>query len=222
MKGATGTPAFVSISVNAIPVSGTSKWNAADAGDFFWILTEVKDGRESVGRRFPAAGIQAVTEGDEVVLTVAPNDPFSDSFRVYRGSDGDLDTDAFHIFEVANDGAGADIVVYDLNGERPNTSYAFALNIRTEAQKFLHSAPTGQRSTYSLAVEESDRFFGMKDNPRNTVTMVQLGPAMGVLELATILATTSRPLLYSAAAMQVRNPLQNVVFKNIGTASAAA
>jgi hypothetical protein len=42
---------------------------------------------------------------------------------------------------------------------------------------------------------------------------------MGVLELATILATTSRPLLYSACAMQVRNPLQNIVFINIGTES---
>jgi hypothetical protein len=220
MKGATGAPPAVGIAVNAVPTSGTSKFFAADAGNFFYLVTEVKNERESLGTRAPAgAAVQAVAQGEEVELTITPSDPFSDSFRVYRGDEGDADTDAWFIFEIANDGAGADVSAFDLNLFRPHTSVAFGLNIRSEASRFLHSAPTGQRDSYALAVEESDRFFGMEDNPRNTVTMVQLGPAMGVLELATILATTSRPLLYSACAMQVRNPLQNIVFINIGTES---
>ncbi len=222
MKGATSAPPSVLIQVNTSPTSGTSKFKAADAGDFFYLITEVKNGRESLGTRAPGAGIIAVTEGDEVEFTITPADPFSDSFKIYRGDSGDADTDAFFIFEVANDQSGGAVSAFDLNDFRPNTSFAFGLNIRSESQRFLHTAPTGLRSSYALATEESDRFFGMEDNPRNTVTMVHLGPQMGVLELATILATTSRPLLYSACAMQVRNPLQNLVFKNIGTAAAAA
>lgn len=196
-----------------------SKFNAGDGGNYFWIVTEIKNDRESLGRRFPTSGTQAVAQGQEVAFSITPTDPLSDTFKVYRGMEGDSDTEAYAIFEVANSGGGGAVTFYDLNNYRHNTGFAFGLNIRSEASQFLHSEPTGQRSRYALAQEESERWFGMSDNPRNTVTMVHLGPVMGTMELATILATTSRPLAYSACAMQVRNALQNIVFINVGSST---
>lgn len=197
-----------------------SKWRAEDATQAFYIVTESKNQRESLGARTPAAGTVPVAVSNEVEFTAQPSDPLSDSFLVYRGQAGDADTDAWKIFEVANDGGGAPVTIYDLNHDRPGTSYAFGLNIRTESSEFLHSPVSGgTRDSYALAREENTQFLGMPDNPQNTVTRVNLGPAMGVMELATLLATTSRPLLYSALAMQVRNALQNVAFKNVGSTS---
>jgi hypothetical protein len=218
-QGAPGAP-NLSGAVVTVPTAGVSKWNAADAGNYFWLVTEVKDERESLAARYPTSGTQAVTQGDQVNLTITPSNPTSDSFKVYRGDDSDsADTDAWFAFEVANSNGGGAVVAYDLNHDRPGTSVAFALNIRSESQAILHSAPSGVRSSYALAVEESERFMGQPDDYTNTVTAVELGPTMGVMELAPILATVGRPLLYSACAMQVRNPLQNFVFKNVGSDS---
>jgi hypothetical protein len=215
MRGAPGAPT-ASHTLNATATSpNVSKWFAADASTFFWMITEIRDGRESLGVRVPASGGQAVTVDNEVEFAITPNDPLSDTFAIYRGVNGQATTTAWKIFEVANDGGGAAVTAFDLNAYRPNCSTVFGLNIRSEASEYLHSAPTGLRDNYSLAVEESERFLTMSDNPQNTVTMVSLGPSMGVLELAAILATTSRPLLYSACAMQVRNPLQNIAFINV-------
>lgn len=217
MRGAPAAPA-ASHTLNA-SASGAnvSKWNASDAGTFFWVVTEIRDGRESLGTRVPASGGQAVAVGNEVEFSITPSDPLSDTFAIYRGVNGQANVTAWKIFEVANSGGGAAVTAFDLNAYRPNTSSVFALNIRSESSEYLHSAPTGLRDTYALAVEESERFLTMSDNPQNTVTMVTLGPTMGVMELAAVLATTSRPLLYSACAMQVRNPLQNLVFINVGS-----
>jgi hypothetical protein len=219
MDQAPTSPPAVTLTLNSSPTgSNVSKWIAGDAGEFFWIVTEIKNGRESLGRRVPSSGTQAVGVGQEIQLAITPTDPLSDSFKIYRSvSSDDADTEAFGIFEVANSGSGGAVTTYDLNQARPNTSVAFGLNIRSEASEFLHQVPNGVRSQYSLAVENSERFLGMDDNPMNTVSLAQLGPSMGTMELATILPTTSRPLIYSAAAPQCRNPLQNIVFINIGS-----
>jgi len=217
--GAPGAPA-VAGQINTVPVGGTSKWNAADAGNNFWLVTEMKDERESLATRYPTSGTAAVTQGDEAQLTITPSNPLSDSFKIYRGDDSDSgDTDAWFAFEVANDNSGGAVVAYDLNQKRPGTSTVFGLNIRSESQAIIHSAPGGVRSSYATAVEESERFLGQPDDVTNTVTAVELGPSMGVMELAPILATVARPLLYSAVAAQVRNPFQNIVWINVGTDS---
>lgn len=215
MRGAPSAPAASHTLNGAATGARVSKWNAADAGTFFWMVTEIKDGRESLGTRVPAAGGQAVSANQEVQFAVTPSDPLSDTIAFYRGINGQANTTAWKIFEVAGNGTGAVIDAFDLNAYRPNCSSVFALNIRSESSEFLHQAPTGLRDSYSLAVEDAERFLTMKDSTENTVTMVNLGPAMGVMELSAVLATTSRPLLYSACAMQVRNPLQNLVFINV-------
>lgn len=217
------SPPAVTLTLNATPTgANVSKWRAGDGGNFFWLITEIKNDRESLGRRVPSSGTQAVAAGEEVAFSITPSDPNSDSFKIYRCvSASDADTEAYGIFEVANSGGGGAVTAYDLNHFRPNTGFAFGLNIRTAASEFLHSAPTGQRSSYSLAQEENERFFQMADSPQNTVSMVTLGPVMGTMELAHTLAQTSRPLVYSAGAMQVRNALQNIAFINVGSASLA-
>jgi len=223
MRGApTGAPSLPAApTVNTTPTgANVSSWDAASAGNVFYLITEIKNERESLGARTPTAGTVAVTDGDEVEIAATPSDPLSDAFKVYRGVQGDADTDAWCIFEVANSGGGGPVTIYDLNDDRPGTGYAFAFNIRSESTEFLHNPEaSGTRGSYAQAVEESANFLSMPDNPQNTVTRVNLGPAMGVMQLAALLAQTSRPLLYSAMAMQVRNARQNVVFKNIGSTS---
>jgi hypothetical protein len=217
----TSAPAVTGL-LNASPTgANVSKFRATDGGNFFWLITEIKNDRESLGRRIPSSGSQAVAPGEEMSFSITPTDPNSDTFKIYRGPDGDADTEAYAIFEVANSGGGAAVTAYDLNHYRPNTGYAIGLNIKSSASDMVHSAPTGQRSSYALAVEESASFLTMKDHPQNTVSLVTLGPAMGVMELAHTLAQTSRPLVYSACAVQVRNALKNIVFINVGSASLA-
>lgn len=223
MKGApTGTPT-VSGAVGAPGGGRTSKWNAGDAGNYAWIVTEWKNGRESIGKRWPAgSAFQAVNAGQEVTLTITPTDPTSDFFRIYRLKEGETDLQAWFAFDVANSAGGASLPAYDGNHYRPNTSYAFGLSLSSDAQKFLHSPVTdGTRSRYADAVAMSEQFLRQPDNEQNACSVVQLGPAMGVMELAPVLATKARPLLFSACAVQVRNPLKCFVFRNVGTVSGA-
>jgi hypothetical protein len=223
MRGAPTNPPAVSGAVGAPGGGRTSKWNAGDSGNFAWVVTEWKNGRESLGRRWPAgSAFQAVAAGQEVTLTITPTDPTSDSFKIYRLSEGEADTDAWFCFEVSNSGGGAAVPAYDGNHYRPNTSYAFGLSLSSDAQKFLHSPVTdGTRSRYADAAAMSEQFLRQPDNEQNACSVVQFGPAMGVMELAPVQATKARPLLFSACAVQVRNPLKCFVIRNIGTISGA-
>lgn len=218
MDLAPSSPPSATLTVNASPTgSNESKFRAADAGSFFWIITEFKNGRESLGRRLPSSGAQAVAAGEEVAFSITPTDPLSDGFKVYRGNSGDANTEAVAIFSSANSGGGGAVAVYDLNHWRPNTSCAFFLSLDTEVTAVMD----GRIGAYEAAKLRKSEFIGMPDKPSNTVTAVKLGPAMGTMNLATILPTTSRPMLYSARCMEVRNPLQQFVIINIGSAAAA-
>lgn len=190
-----------------------SKWYAGDAGDIVWYVTEVRDDRESLGKTLTAT----VTAGQEVAFSITPSDPLSDMFRVYRKLASE--TRAYLAFEVANSGGGGAVAFYDTNHYRPGTGTVLGLSLVSKALEALASVAGGERSPYSLAKERSDDFFQMKDSPDNTVSVAQLGPAMGVMELAAVLATSSRPLVYSACATQVRHAAHNMVFINVGSAS---
>ncbi|MHC4717917.1 MAG: hypothetical protein ACYS5V_13165, partial [Planctomycetota bacterium] len=158
-----------------------------------------------------------VAAGQKVTFTITPGDPTVDSYKVYRGTDADLNeatgTDAFYITEIPADAGGAPVLFTDLNEDRPNTTWAFGLNIKSDSQRALHN---GLADSYWQARDKSANFMNQPDDPMNTVAIAELGPSMGIMALASILAEVDRPLMYSACTPEVRNPFQNVVFKNIG------
>lgn len=205
---------------NAVPtVVGSSKFNAGDASAHFWIITEVKNDRESLGRRFPASGTQAVAAGSEMRFRMIPSDPMSDYFRVYRGVGSEANTEAAFAFEFANGANGGEEEFFDLNLYRPKTSTALALALHSDVQRFLAEAPDGRAKQYASARANSSDFLGQKDSPQNTVAVAHLGPTMGMMRLADILPTVDRPLFYSALCPEVRNPSHNIVFINIGSST---
>lgn len=201
---------------NADTDTVTSRWDAASAGQIFWVATEVVNGREGAGTRYPASttAYTAVAADEEAKMVITPGNPIAESFRIYRGTNANgAMTGAWFIFEVPNDGGGAAITVFDNNLYRPNTTCAFGLDIVSQAEMIMHN---GTRESYDMARAASAEFLRADDNPRNTVAVATLGPAMGVMQLANVLPTIRNPLLYSAHAPFVRNPLKSVVFYNIG------
>jgi len=207
---------------NATTDTVTSRWLAGDAGDVFYVVTEVVEERESLGRSTGAAWT-TVAAGQEVDLLITPSSPEVESFKVYRGDENDGadrtdPTTAWFIFEVASTTPGAAIHAFDNNVYRPNTSWAFGLNIQSRASNMLHGALTnGYAAAYDHVRANSAQFLESNDIPaRNTVAVASLGPKMGILALASILAEVDRPLLYSACTPEVRNPYQNFYFYNVG------
>lgn len=214
VEGAPTTiPALVSIAAGAPGGGEVSKWDAASDGNIFYMITETVNEREGLGRRAPATSYTAITPGQKMTIHVTPGNPTADSFKVYRGNDSS--TDAWFVFEVANSGGGGDVTITDLNDERPNTSRAFALRIDSDSARAL-MAPRPDAFEYAKSM--ADKFFRQPDRKQNTVSVANLGPPMGILNLAAVLAQVSRPLVYSAHSPQVKNAFQNFVFKNIGRA----
>jgi hypothetical protein len=224
LTGAPTTLPVVTPTVNGVPANPggvASKWDAGSAGEIYYMVTQVKDEIEGLAVRVPATPgtFLTVAAGQEVQLDIQPGDPTVDSFKIYRGTDADLNeatgTDAWFIEEIPNLGGGGVVTHYDLNLLRPNTSYAFALNIKSQSQTALSN---GLAAEYYNVRERSADFLGQADDPMNTVSVAELGPSMGILALASILAEVDRPLMYAACSPQVRNPLQNFYFYNIGRA----
>lgn len=209
----TSVPTVVA-AAGAVGGGRVSKWDAASAGNVYYVVTEVVSEMEGLGTRAPSTGTIAVAAGQEVTLTLTAGNWQADRFRVYRGTDADTaDTEAWFIFEVANGATPGAVTAYDLNEWRPNTSVAFALRVSSWATRAMRA---GERTGYYAAQAMSASMVGTQDDAQSTVAMVNLGPKMGVMQIAPIAPTVDNPLLYSAFAMEVRNPRQNFVFKNIG------
>lgn len=225
MEGGPTTMATVAEVLNNPAAGAGTKWDAASAGQIYYVVTQMKEEAESLGVRVPAApgSFLNVQAGDSVTLNMTPGDPSIDGFRIYRGSDADLNqaigTDAYWIADVANTNLGAATAWEDLNHQRPNTSFAFALNVHGRAQQTMARLTSqGLADTYYTAVEQSADFLMDTADERSTVAVANLGPSVGVLPLAHILAQVDRPLMYTAHSPEVRNPFQNFAFKNIGRA----
>jgi hypothetical protein len=220
VDGAPTTKPSVTASAGAPGGSRVSKWDTNSAGNIFWVVTETVDESEGLGTRYPTGtGSLAVAAGQEVTLTITPGNPNADSFKVYRGTGTDDATEAWFVFEVAGAGGGAPVTAYDDNKFRPNTSWAFGLNVVSGAERALHSPGEALAASYASARTKSSSFLEGNDREGNTVAVAQLGPQMGVMALASVLAQVDRPLLYTACTPEVRNPYQNLVFINIGRAN---
>lgn len=206
---------------NATTDTVTSRWLAADAGNVFYVVTEMVEEKEGLGRSTGAAWT-AVAADEEVDLLITPSSPEVESFKVYRGDENDDadrtdPTTAWFIFEVDCPTPGAAVHAFDNNVYRPNTTWAFGLNIQSRSSQALHgSLANGYASAYEHVRANSTQYLQNNDTARNTVAVASLGPKMGILNLASILAEVKRPLVYSACAPEVRNPYQNFYFYNIG------
>lgn len=218
ITGAPSTTPTVTAAAGAPGGGRESKFDTgfAGAGDVFYIVTEMREQIEGLGTRFPATAgtFLTVGVGQEVELTIQPGDPLSDTLRIYRGYAGQADTEAYWVRDVAVPGNGAAVTVFDGNHDRPGTSRAFGLRITSRGHDALTS---GQFKDYAEAKQHARTFFKQPDSPQNTVSVAHLGPQMGIMRLASFLAQVDRALIFSAYSPQVRNPRQNVVFKNIGT-----
>jgi len=203
---------------NATGDTVTSKWDASSAGEVFYVVSEVVEEKEGLGTRFPA-GVATLTvaAAQEVALAITPTNVLADSYRVYRGNsdDGLASTDAWFAFEVAGDHVGT-VTAFDNNLRRPNTSEAYGMRVLSGSERAMHN---GMVDAYFRAVDNSAQFLKNNDKPGNTIAVAELGPSMGIMALASILAEVDRPLVYSACCPEVRNPRQNVVFVNVGLQS---
>jgi len=219
VDGAPTTIPTVSTPVAGAPGGGrTSYWDANSAASVFYVVTEVVNEREGLGVRAPTGtSTVAVAAGEEITFTVTPGNPTADSFRIYRGtSAATAATEAWFIREWSNSGGGAAVSVYDDNAWRPNTSIAFGLNIVSDAQRAMAAASP---NAYEEARQKAASYLTAPDRQGNTIAVAALGPDMGIMALASVLAHVDRPLVYSACAPEVRNAFQNIVFKNIGRRS---
>jgi hypothetical protein len=221
-KGAPAIPA-ATLTYNASPTgSNESKFdsNFAGASSCFWILTEVRDGIEGLGRRLPSSGVQVVAAGAEAAFSLQASDVLSDSFRIYRGGldeDGNVvaNTEAYFVKEVANSSDGSAVTAYDLNHTRPNTHIALVLDIASPAHDYFDRLQQGQISDKASPAEMAETFGTQEEIAGNTIARARLGPEYGTMELAAYALHEARPVLFTAQALEVRAPPKNLVFINV-------
>lgn len=207
-------------SASAAGAAGDTNWDADSAGDHFYVITEVVNGVESPGTRYPASVSAYVTvaDGDDVTISVTPSNPRAEQLRIYRGSsvDGGAKTDAYYIDSVAVNGAGA-ISYVDHNDNRPNTSTVFMLDMQGDAVSTLINAPEGQ--AYSLLAKNYAEFIS-KGDQQSGIHWGRLGPSVFQRhELAAVTSIAGNELWYTAGVPLVRRPRFNWVFKNVGRAA---
>lgn len=209
----TTTPTLSTATASSSP--STSMFTADDAGDYFYVVTEVVDGIESLGTRTPSGTTEVAVVADDIVsFTITPGNPLANSFNIYRGQGNEAVTEARRITTIANSGGGAAVSFVDRNENLPDCSTAFMLSVKGPAADALLGS-----GGYMGARENSASLIGTRPlQSKDTCALAVLGPQMGVMQLAPILPTVSRPLLFMAGAPECRNPYQNIVFKNVGRA----
>ncbi len=201
--------------------SNVSKFdaNTKGAGDVFYMITEVKNGQESLGRRVPSSGVYTVVVGGEVAFSLQASDPTSDSFRIYRGTRTNgvtqANTEAEFAFEVANSTDGTAVTAYDLNRKRPGLHTAMCMDIASPAHDYFNQLQTGQLTKQMSSAEQAETFGNQSENMGNTIARARLGPEYGTMELAPYALHAARPVMFTAQAPEVRAPSKNLVFINI-------
>jgi len=203
-KSPTNAPAPLGAGNVAAPVAaahGASKWIAADAdAAVTYAVTAVNSYGESTPYS-PAA--VAVVAGNSVTIAITPR-VADTSYKIYRGS-STLGTPQYLIAEVRGPGNTTPFNFLDHNTLIPATTMAFGLN--------MESNNSAAMINYNMSRIQ----LANPPQARNTVCLVTLGPWMGVFELAHILHTASRDLLFSAITPRISHPYQNVVWVNVGT-----
>lgn len=183
-----------------------SQWTATDANAAVTYAVTAVNGYGESTPYSPAA--VAVVAGNSVTIAITPR-AADDSYKIYRGSSV-LGAPRHFIAEVKGTGNTTPFNFVDHNATIPNTSVVFALNMESNNSAALVANNTARIQLANPA------------HARNTVSLVTLGPWMGVFELAHILHTASRDLVFSALAPRISHPYQNAVFINVGQLTPAA
>jgi hypothetical protein len=187
------------IAAPVVAADAASLWGAADAdAAVVYDITALNAAGESTATR---VGPIAVAAGQKVTIAITPR-AADTSYRIYRG-DSTLNPPLF-IREIKGTGNTTAFNFVDLNERIPGTTDAFGLNIAS-----ANSDAMRMNDMSRVTLQNPPR-------PRNTASLVTLGPWMGIFELAHILHTASRDLLFSAFTPQITHPYQNVVWINVG------
>lgn len=190
--------------------SAPALWTTLDAdAALLYDVTAMNAFGESTATRI---GPVAAAAGQKVTFQLTPR-AADTSYRVYRGGTAPNNpTIPMFIMEIAGPGNTTPFTVTDFNTRIPNTSEAFGLSVSSQNSELF------MNQTNLSAV--ADRVtFGNAGYSRNTVSLVVLGPWMGIFDLAHILHTASRDLVFSAYTPEVTHPYQNVMWTNVGTRS---
>jgi hypothetical protein len=196
------------VAAPAAAANPLGKWVAADADPtVLYQVTALNASGESTP--FSPATV-AVVAGQAVTIAITPR-VADTSYRVYRGGDG-IHNPAVPMFiaEIRGPGNTTPFNFVDLNARIPGTTEAFGLTIHSQnSDAMLQTRDFG-------AIRERLSMSNAPVGGRNTVKLATLGPWLGIFDLAPILHTASRDLLFSAYTPVLTHPFQNVVWVNVG------
>jgi hypothetical protein len=180
-------------------------WTAVDANaDVIYDFTAMNAFGESTATR---VGPVAVAAGQRVTIAVTPR-AADTSYKVYRGIDGAVTAPQF-IREIKGTGNTTPFNFIDANQRIPGTTEAYGLNVASANADLF-------RTTMDVEAVRNRISLANPARARNTITLATLGPWMGIFDLAHILHTASRDLLFSAFSPILTHPFQNVVWINCG------
>jgi hypothetical protein len=184
--------------------NASSLWETLDAdGAVLYDITASNESGESTSTQ---VGPVAVVAGSSVTIAITPR-AADTSYKVYRSSS--VHATPMFVAEIKGPGNTTPFNFVDHNGHIPGTTDAFGLNIASANNSIPVLASLRMQDFRMVSLANAPR-------PRNTCALAQLGPWMGMYDLARILHTASRDLLFSAFTPQVTHPFQNVVWINCG------
>jgi hypothetical protein len=184
--------------------NASSLWETLDAdGAVLYDITALNESGESTSTQ---VGPVAVAAGESVTIAITPR-AADTSYKVYR-SDSVHVTPMF-IAEILGPGNTTPFNFVDHNATIPGTTEAFGMNIASANNSIPVLQSLRQNDFRMVSMSNPER-------PRNTCSLAQLGPWMGMYDLARILHTASRDLLFSAFTPEVTHPFQNVIWVNCG------
>lgn len=189
--------------------NGGSLWVAADADAAvqYQVTALNQYGLESTPY---APATVSVAAGDGVTIQITPR-AADTSYRVYRGGDGVHNPSTpMLIAELIGPGNTTPFNYVDLNARIPGTTEAYGLSLSSTNSELLMGTRDLESVRGRLSMSNPPR-------PMNTVSLAVLGPWLGVFDLAPILHTSSRDLIFSAYTPIINSPFKNVCWINVGT-----
>jgi len=188
--------------------NGASKWVAADADAAVQYQVTALNAQGESTPYAPAT--VAVTAGQAVTIAITPR-AADTSYKIYRGGDGTHNPATPQLVaEIKGPGNTTPFNYIDLNDTIPGCTDAYGLAVFSNNSEVLFGNRHLEEVRSQITLANAPR-------SRNTVTLATLGPWLGIFDLAHILHTASRDLVFSAYTPIISHPFQNVLWKNVGS-----